>query len=496
MAPWLALLLLLQCQSCATSNVALVWESDEFIANVRAALTTQWTLVSLSESTPPATIAQATATVGEVPLQLLHAMPALRLYQSLGYASPLVDEPTGKPGPLPAGVTFCGGSAPGLAHGSRIMAEWTFAAALGLVFKLGQTDRQMRACAWTDGASNCCPYYSQFGEHRTLSNMTLGIVGYGKIGAELAELAAPAFKGVIAGDPKAATTPLPPAPLKSWSSNNIDVYQQADLIALTFADHSAATAGLVDAQAFAAMRPGTQPSLAPPTPSAPICQSHTTQLITCMCSEGAGAYVVAFVGDVGIDEQAAYDAVHSGHLGGMALHQWWEQWRWRPPHGYGRDSPPAPPDTGCNKALDTACGRAKRASKGDCFSCVGSHQQQLQQAGCVQSDIDRYCTAASSAITNNASSSSGSGGSSSSGMRPAASGPGSVVGQELQQQLQQLGEWVSPSGLNLRWDALENVIMSPNAAEKTLDYWRRAAVLAAERLDRLARSSPGERPRC
>ena len=156
----------------------------------------------------------------------------------------------------------------------------------------------------------------------------------------------------------------------------------------------------------------------------------------------------------------------------------------------------APPDTGCNEVLGAACGRAQRASKGDCFSCVASHQQQLQQAGCGQSDIDRYCTAASSAITNNASSSSGSGGSSSSGMRPAASGPGSVVGQELQQQLQQLGEWVSPSGLNLRWDALENVIMSPNAAEKTLDYWRRAAVLAAERLDRLARSSPGERPRC
>ena len=139
----------------------------------------------------------------------------------------LPSEPAGKPS-VPTNVTFCGAAAPviiimivaefsvklrilnfpsntcvynfspvdvifymklsenlsgqGLQNGSLIMAEWTYAAALALIFKLGQTDRQMRGCAWSDGANNSCPYYSQFGEHRTLSNMTLGIIGYGQIG--------------------------------------------------------------------------------------------------------------------------------------------------------------------------------------------------------------------------------------------------------------------------------------------------------------------------
>ena len=439
----LLLLPLLQGRGSADSNVAVVWESEDFIVRIKSALNTPWTLVQLSESTPPATLAQAVAAVGEVPLQLLDAMPALRLYQSLGYASPLTDEPTGKPGPLPPSVTFCGGGAPGLANGSRIMAEWTFAAALELVFKLERTDRQMRACAWTDGVENSCPYYSQFGEHRTLSAMTLGIIGYGQIGSELGALAAPAFKRIIAGDPKAAHNPFPPAPLHSWSSNNTEVYQQADVIALTFADHSAATAGLVDQHAFASMKPG--------------------------------AFVVAFVGDVGIDERAAFDALQSGHLGGMAVHQWWEQWRWRPPHGFGRSPPNPPPAPACSRALLAACGAAKRASKGDCFSCVGSHQLQLQQAGCIQSDIVHYCNISNSNTKTNV-----------------------AFGADasLQSQLQQLGGWTSPSGLRLPWDSLGNVLMSPNSAEKSLDYWQRAAVLVARRLDDLTRTSPGQRPNC
>ncbi len=428
-----------------------VWESEQFIGQMQSALKTTWTLVQLSEATPPATLAQAVAAVGEVPLQLLDSMPALRLYQSLGYASPLVDEPLGRPEPLPPSVKFCGGGAPGLANGSRIMAEWTFAAALELVFKLEWTDRQMRACAWMDGAKNSCPYYSQFGAHRTLSSMTLGIIGYGKIGSELGALAAPAFKSIIAGDPKAATNPHPPAPLLSWSSNNTEVYRQADVIALTFADHSAATAGLVDQHAFAAMKPG--------------------------------AYVVAFVGDVGIDERAAFNALHSGHLGGMAVHQWWEQWRWRPPHGFGRSPHSPSPTPECRRALLAACAAAKRASKGNCYACVGSHQQQLQQAGCGQSDIDSYCSDSETMGDE---------------LQLLSTEKKDAVAKDASSQAksQQLGEWTSPSGLGLPWDSLENVLMSPNAAEKSLEYWRRAAILAANRLDSLAGTSPGHTAEC
>ena len=55
----------------------------------------------------------------------------------------------------------------------------------------------MRGCAWADrGERNSCPPYSQFGSHRSLFEMTLGIVGFGRIGAEVARLAAPMFSAV------------------------------------------------------------------------------------------------------------------------------------------------------------------------------------------------------------------------------------------------------------------------------------------------------------
>ena len=92
-----------------SANVAIVWESDEFIASVRAALTTKWDLVLLTHAVDPATLANATAAVGEVPLALVEAMPALRLYQSMGYASPDTLGPGGTHPTLPRAVTVCGG---------------------------------------------------------------------------------------------------------------------------------------------------------------------------------------------------------------------------------------------------------------------------------------------------------------------------------------------------------------------------------------------------
>ena len=50
------------------------------------------------------------------------------------------------------------------------------------------------------------------------------------------------FKRIIAGDPKAAAHGSPPAPLSMWSADNLAIYREADVIALTFADVSAALA--------------------------------------------------------------------------------------------------------------------------------------------------------------------------------------------------------------------------------------------------------------
>ena len=49
-----------------------------------------------------------------------------------------------------------------------------------------------------------------------------------------------------------------------------------------------------------------------------------------------------------------------------------------------------------------------------------------------------------------------------------------------------LGKWVPPA--SLPFDELPNVLMSPNTAEKSYEYWRGAAAKAAQRLDALAQT--------
>ena len=45
----------------------------------------------------------------------------------------------------------------------------------------------------------------------------------------------------------------------------------------------------------------------------------------------------------------------------------------------------------CHDTLGSLCGRAQKASTGDCLSCCGSHQQQLQHSGCAEADFDAFC---------------------------------------------------------------------------------------------------------
>jgi hypothetical protein len=45
----------------------------------------------------------------------------------------------------------------------------------------------------------------------------------------------------------------------------------------------------------------------------------------------------------------------------------------------------------CTSQLERVCGRARKASKGNCLVCCGSHQSQLQQAGCAQAQLDSFC---------------------------------------------------------------------------------------------------------
>ena len=45
----------------------------------------------------------------------------------------------------------------------------------------------------------------------------------------------------------------------------------------------------------------------------------------------------------------------------------------------------------CLPVLADLCTSAKRASVGNCLVCAGSHQRELEQAGCTNEDFDSFC---------------------------------------------------------------------------------------------------------
>jgi phosphoglycerate dehydrogenase-like enzyme len=275
--------------------VALIYEDPAFIAKVQSHLVSDYELIPLTASTSLADIARAEAVVGDVPAALLKDMPALKFWQSVGFVTPLEYRQRPDIAKEYPGLKICRGGGIGAVY-ARTIAEWILAASLELVFKLGQTTKAMTDCAWSESSPNC-PIHSTFGTRPALMNMTLGIVGYGKVGQQVSEISSALFGKVVASD--IAATGDAPSPLAWWTTDNNKVLQAADVIVLAFNDHINATVGLISAASFKVMKPGAQ--------------------------------LVMFVGSLGVDEKAAYDAVASGALGGIAINQWWERWAWRPP---------------------------------------------------------------------------------------------------------------------------------------------------------------------
>lgn len=199
--------------SLSESRIALVYEDSAFVHSLRARLAadpqSNWSLVELSDSVH---LVDVEAVVGDVPAALLDAMPKLKLWQSVGYVTPVEYRRAPNITTRYPGVQVCrGGSTIGSEY-ARTIAEWIVAASLELVFKLGATSQQMLDCAWEQGSPSC-PHHSTFGTRPALANMTLGIVGYGKVGAQVAALSSNLFGSVVASNPNVTGTA--PAPL-AW----------------------------------------------------------------------------------------------------------------------------------------------------------------------------------------------------------------------------------------------------------------------------------------
>ena len=120
------------------------------------------------------------------------------------------------------------------------VAVTTLALALGLLRHTNFLDRSVREGAWDPFAT---------GPRHRVSGLTLGLVGFGRIGRRVAELAAPVFGHVVAHDPIAPIT----APVRAVTLD--ELLDISDVVSL----HIPAQVGhppLIDAGRLSQMRPG------------------------------------------------------------------------------------------------------------------------------------------------------------------------------------------------------------------------------------------------
>jgi phosphoglycerate dehydrogenase-like enzyme len=221
-------------------------------------------------------LAEAEIVVGHIWKADFPAAPKLTLLQAATAGIDMIDTAA-----IPHGVTVCNvfGHEPAIA-------EYVLMTLLALTHRLLPTVAAFRGGSWAaHQPAGGTPHGELFGK-------TLGIVGYGRIGREVAKRAAPFGCTVIAanrspvGEPGTASEIYPLAELDRMLPRC-----DAVLIAAGLAPE---TRGLIDARRLALMKP-------------------TALLVNI----GRAAIV---------DEAALYEALAAGRLGGAALDVWWQHW--------------------------------------------------------------------------------------------------------------------------------------------------------------------------
>jgi D-3-phosphoglycerate dehydrogenase / 2-oxoglutarate reductase len=205
-------------------------------------------------------IARADAVVDAT---LLARAPRLRVVARTGVGVDLVDVPAASARGIAVVIT------PG--SGTRAVAEGVLAHVLHLVKRLAPLTRLVRDGGWAERGR------VPVGD---LDGATIGIVGYGRIGRRVAELAAAFGMRVLAHDP------VSPPPAEVACPDLGDLAGAADVLTL-HAPLTEATHHLVDADLLARVRPG-------------------AVLVNC----GRGGL---------LDLDAALAALESGRLGGVGL---------------------------------------------------------------------------------------------------------------------------------------------------------------------------------
>lgn len=221
-------------------------------------------------------LAEAEIVVGHIWRADFPEAPRLRLLQAATAGVDMIDLPS-----LPRGITLCNvfGHEPAIA-------EYVLMTMLALTHRLFDTVTSFRGGSWAaHQPAGGMPHGEVLGK-------TIGIVGYGRIGREVARRA-------VGFDCKTIAANRSPVADKGDAA---EIYPLAELdhmlpqcdVVLIAAGLGPETRGLLDARRLSLMKP-------------------TALLINI----GRAAIV---------DEEALYDALRDGRLGGAAIDVWWQHW--------------------------------------------------------------------------------------------------------------------------------------------------------------------------
>ncbi len=253
-------------------------------AILREALTTDWRVETWKPSDPEerrsALFSTATAivtgfdSIGRTLFDAIRNAPRLRLVQLPFSGYEWLQQDT-----LPAGSVACNvfGHQPGIA-------EFVLAGLFAFETQMCRLDAEFRAEGWPSGGRQ--PSYGISGE---LGGKSLGIIGYGQIGRELAQRAAALGLSVIA----TARRPRPAEPPLSFLGTQGDVervLRESDYVALT-CELNDSTEGLINAARIACMKPS--------------------------------AVLVNVARGPVVEEAALYEALKSRRIRGAIIDVWW-----------------------------------------------------------------------------------------------------------------------------------------------------------------------------
>jgi len=170
-----------------------------------------------------------------VSAKVLDARPEIRIASRFGAGYDTIDTDAARD----RGVWVC--NSPD--YGTGEVATHALAMALGLVRHLPAFDRDVRAGRW---------HYTSTGPLLRPTSLTLGIVGLGRIGKRMAELARACFGGILACDPYVDETAFPDY------VGCVDLealFRESDIVSLHVPLNDE-TRGMVNARLLDLMKPG------------------------------------------------------------------------------------------------------------------------------------------------------------------------------------------------------------------------------------------------